>query len=217
MSRHRNAQSARDAHISTLRAIVAVLAVACGAMWYGWQAAPKDLTITIPPDLRTGSTQKWWEKPPSSVYAFTTYVWQQINRWPTDGQKDYRRNLYAYQPFLTPSCKAELNEDYRYRNQRHELEGRERSIFEIPGRGFSNEPTGPGSVEIISRDEWIVNLDLAVKETYSGTSIRDVYMRFPLRVVRADDDPQHNKWGLKIDCLARPTERLEIPDQEGNS
>lgn len=217
MSRHRNAQSARDAHIATLRAVIAVLVIACGGMWYGWQAAPKDLTINIPPDLRTGSTQKWWEKPPSSVYAFTTYVWQQINRWPSDGQKDYKRNLYAYQPFLTPSCKAELDEDYRYRNQRHELEGRERSVFEIPGRGFSNEPSGPGSVEIVSRDEWIVNLDLAVKETYSGTSIRDVYMRFPLRVVRADDDPQHNKWGLKIDCLARPAERLEIPDEEGNT
>lgn len=217
MSRLRNALGARDAHITTLRAGIVVLLLGCGAMWYGWNEAPKDLTINIPPDLRTGSTQKWWEKPPSAVYAFTTYVWQQINRWPSNGQEDYRRNLHAYSPYLTAACKAELDEDYRYRLQRHELDERERSVFEIPGRGFSNSRSGPGSVEIVSRDEWIVNLDLAVKETYAGTPIRDVYMRFPLRVVRADDDRELNKWGMKIDCLAREAQRLEIPQQEGES
>lgn len=217
MSRLRNALGARDAHITTLRVIIAVLVIACGGMWYGWQSAPEKMTISIPPDLRTGSTQKWWEKPPSSVYAFTTYVWQQINRWPANGIEDYRRNLRAYSPFLTTSCLAELEEDYRYRSQRNELKERERSVFEIPGRGFSNGQSGPGTVEIVSRDQWVVNLDLAVKETYAGTPVRDVYMRFPIRTVRADGDPQNNPWGMQIDCLARPAERLELPRQEENA
>ncbi|MCS2611042.1 PFL_4703 family integrating conjugative element protein [Halomonas dongshanensis] len=214
MSRLRNALGARDAHIVTLRVMIIVLVFACTGLGLGWYSAPKHLTISIPPDLRSGSTQKWWEKPPSAVYAFTTYVWQQINRWPTDGEADYRRNLYAYSPFLTPSCQAELNEDYRFRNQRNELNQRERSVFEIPGRGFSDEASGPGSVEIVSQDQWIVNLDLAVKETYAGTPIRDVYMRFPIRVVRADGDPQNNKWGMQIDCLARPAQRLQVPQED---
>ncbi|MCG7601782.1 TIGR03746 family integrating conjugative element protein [Halomonas sp. McH1-25] len=217
MSRLRNALGARDAHITTLRAIIAILVVACAAMWYGWQSAPRDLTIHNPPDLRSGSTRKWWEVPPSSVYAFTLYVWQQINRWPNNGEEDYKRNLYAYSPFLTDSCRAELEEDYRYRNQRNELEQRERMMFEIPGRGFSTKSSGPGSVQLVTRDQWIVNLDLAINETYAGTPIRDVYMRFPIRVVRADGDPQNNPWGLQIDCLAHPAERLEIPQLEGES
>lgn len=217
MSRLRNALGARDAHITTLRIMIGLLVIGCGALWFGWQSAPKHLSISIPPDLRTGSTQKWWEKPPSSVYAFTTYVWQQINRWPANGEEDYRRNLYAYSPFLTSSCRIELEEDYRSRKRRNELKERERSVFEIPGRGFSNDQSGPGSVEIVSRDEWIVNLDLAVKESYAGTPIRDVYMRFPLRVVRAEDDPQRNQWGMKIDCLARSAQRLEIPGQEDDA
>lgn len=217
MSRLRNALSARDSHIMTLRAVIGVLVVACAAMWFGWHSAPRDLTIHNPPDLRSGSTRKWWEVPPPSVYSFALYVWQQINRWPSDGQADYQRNLHAYSPFLTPSCKAELEEDYRYRNQRHELEQRERGMFEIPGRGYTEESSGPGSVRIVSRDEWVVNLDLAVSESYAGTPIRDVYMRFPLKVVRADNDPQNNPWGLQIDCLASPAQRLEMPDQEGNS
>ncbi|MBZ9559061.1 MULTISPECIES: PFL_4703 family integrating conjugative element protein [unclassified Modicisalibacter] len=217
MSRLRNALAGRDSHINTLRAACGGLVVACLALGYGWYSAPRDLTISIPPDLRSGSTQKWWEKPPSAVYAFTTYVWQQINRWPTNGEEDYKRNLYAYSPFLTPSCQAELETDYRHRKQRNELDERERMVFEIPGRGFSNAPSGPGSVEIVSRDEWIVNLDLAVKESYAGTPIRDVYMRFPIRVVRADGDPQNNKWGMQLDCLARPAQRLEIPRKETSS
>lgn len=217
MSRLRNALRNRDGHINTLRSGCVVLVLGCMGLGYGWYSAPQDLTITIPPDLRTGSTQKWWEKPPSAVYAFTTYVWQQINRWPSNGEEDYRRNLYAYAPYLTPSCKAELEDDYEYRKRRNELDERERSVFEIPERGFSNESSGPGAVDIVSRDEWIVNLDLAVKESYDGTPIRDVYMRFPLRVIRADDDPEHNKWGLKIDCLAKPAQRLEIPKVEESS
>ncbi|MEC8916317.1 PFL_4703 family integrating conjugative element protein [Salinicola sp. V024] len=217
MSRLRNALGARDAHITTLRGVIIVLVLFCAGMGLGWYSAPKDLTISIPPDLRSGSTQKWWEKPPSAVYAFTTYVWQQINRWPANGEEDYKRNLYAYSPFLTPSCQAELEEDYRYRKQRNELDQRERMVFEIPGRGFSSAQSGPGAVEIVSRDQWIVNLDLAVKETYAGTPVRDVYMRFPIRVVRAEGDPQNNKWGMQIDCLARPAQRLEIPKQEDDS
>nr|WP_298411669.1 TIGR03746 family integrating conjugative element protein [uncultured Halomonas sp.] len=217
MSRLRNALGARDAHITTLRGVIVALLIGCGALWYGWQSEPKNLTISIPPDLRTGSTQKWWEKPPSAVYAFAIYVWQQLNRWPADGENDYQRNIYAYSPFLTPSCEEELNEDYRARLARKELEQRERSVFEIPGRGFNPEPGGPGSVEIVSRDEWIVNLDLAVEETYAGTPIRNVYRRFPLRVVRADDDPEGNPWGMKIDCLARASQRLEIPQEEDDS
>ncbi|REC93362.1 PFL_4703 family integrating conjugative element protein [Kushneria indalinina] len=217
MSRTRNALGARDSHITTLRILIAVLVIGCIGLGYGWYSAPKDLTISIPPDLRSGSTQKWWEKPPSAVYAFTTYVWQQINRWPANGEEDYKRNLYAYSPFLTQSCQAELEEDYRYRKKRNELSQRERSVFEIPGRGFSNDQSGPGSVEVVSRDQWVVNLDLAVKETYSGTPIRDVFMRFPIRVVRAEGDPQNNKWGMQIDCLARPAQRLEVPRLEEDS
>ena len=61
----------------------------------GWWSAPRDLTIHVPPDLRSGSTRKWWEVPPESVYAFTFYVFQTLNRWPTNGEEDYARNLHA--------------------------------------------------------------------------------------------------------------------------
>lgn len=80
MSMYRNANATRDAHIATLRAACGGLALACAALWWGWQQSPADLTVHIPPDLRSGSVQKWWEVPPSTVYAFSFYIWQQLNR-----------------------------------------------------------------------------------------------------------------------------------------
>lgn len=209
MSRFRHALSARDAHITTLRLVIMVLALLCAGLWWGWKSAPENLTIHNPPDLRSGSTRAWWEVDPSSVYAFGFYVWQQINRWPADGQADYRRNLQAYSAFLTPSCQRYLAKDYEDRDRRQELSGRVRGIYEIPGRGYRAD-----SVEILSRDAWVVTLDMAIDEQYAGTPVRDLFIRYPLRVVRADVDPQRNPWGLQVDCFDGIPQRLSVPDAE---
>ncbi|ERS91303.1 PFL_4703 family integrating conjugative element protein [Halomonas sp. PBN3] len=209
MSRFRHALSARDAHITTLRLVIVVLALLSAGLWWGWKSAPENLTIHNPPDLRSGSTRAWWEVDPSSVYAFGFYVWQQINRWPSDGQSDYQRNLQAYSPFLTPSCQRYLDNDYETRNRRQELSGRVRGIYEIPGRGYR-----ASAVEVLSRDAWIVTLDMAIDEQYAGTPVRDLFIRYPLRIVRADVDPQRNPWGLQVDCFEGTPQRLAVPGRE---
>lgn len=206
MSQYRHAQATRDAHILTLRVIIGVLVIACGGLWWGWKAAPQDLTIHNPPDLRSGSTRKWWEVPPSTVYSFAFYVWQQLNRWPTDGEDDYKRKLHAYSAYLTPSCQEYLQRDYQARKRRQELDGRERGVYEIPGRGYHDD-----TVEVLGRDTWVITLDLAVDEYYAGTPVRDVYVRYPIRVVRADIDPESNPWGLQIDCFESVPQKLSIP------
>lgn len=212
MSRYRHALFARDSHILTLRGVIVALLVLCTVMWWGWKSAPKDLTIHNPPDLRSGSTRAWWEVDPSNVYAFSFYVWQQINRWPSNGEVDYRRNLYSYQHFLTPSCQIELNREYERRRNSNELNNRVRGIYEIPGRGYR-----PESVDVLGRDSWVVTLDLAIDEQYRGTPVRDIYIRYPLRVVRADLDPASNPWGLQIDCFDETPQRLSMPNEGGAS
>ncbi|WP_185265972.1 PFL_4703 family integrating conjugative element protein [Halopseudomonas xiamenensis] len=209
MSQYRNANISRDSHITTLRAICGVLVLACAAMWWGWNQAPKDLTINIPPDLRSGSTQKWWEVPPSTVYAFSFYIWQQLNRWPVNGEADYQRNLHGLQAFFTPACRVTLNEEYEMRRSRSELRGRVRGVFEVPGRGYR-----PESIKILGQDTWIANLDLVINEQYAGVDVRDVYVRYPLRVVRADVDRERNPFGLQIDCFDGVPQRLNMPGGE---
>src|SRR5690606_25467431 len=51
MSRFRNRVDAQQAHIVSLRLAVGLLALLCLGLWYGWQAAPRDLTVHVPPDL----------------------------------------------------------------------------------------------------------------------------------------------------------------------
>ena len=52
MSRFRNAVSARDNHIFTLRLVCGMLFVALLTASTGWMLAPRNLTIHNPPDLR---------------------------------------------------------------------------------------------------------------------------------------------------------------------
>ncbi|EDZ3349484.1 DUF2895 family protein, partial [Salmonella enterica] len=56
MSLFRNAVSARDSHIHTLRLACVILGILAAVSMGGWYMAPRDLTIRIPPDLRSGST-----------------------------------------------------------------------------------------------------------------------------------------------------------------
>ena len=50
-----------QAHIKTLRLGAGALVIVALVMGGGWWSAPRDLTIHVPPDLRSGSTRKWWE------------------------------------------------------------------------------------------------------------------------------------------------------------
>ncbi len=55
---------------------------------------------------------------------------------------------------------------------------------------------------------------MAIDEQYAGTPVRDLFIRYPLRVVRADVDPQRNPWGLQVDCFDGIPQRLSVPDAE---
>lgn len=112
---YRKKVDAQHAHISSLRLIIGLLVILGLYMAYGWQSAPRDLTIHVPPDLRSGSTRHWWDVPTESVYAFGFYIFQQINRWPNDGEVDYEDNITRLGSYLTPSCKAYLQKDFELR------------------------------------------------------------------------------------------------------
>ena len=104
MSRFKNEVAHLKAHMKTLRAGAAALFAVALVLGFGWWSAPRDLTIHVPPDLRSGSVRKRWEVPRESAYAFAFYVFQQLNRWPTNGENDYSRNIHALSAYLTPAC-----------------------------------------------------------------------------------------------------------------
>ncbi len=160
--------------------------------------APRNLTIHQPPDLRSGSTRPRWEVPPSTVYAFGFYVFQQLNSWPKDGEQDYPARIKSLSPYLTPECQTLLEDDARKRNFSGELRERVRGIYEIPGRGYRGD-----RVEIVDRDHWVIRLDLTADEYYHNEPVKRALVRYPLKVVRWDVNPELNPFGLGAGLLCR--------------
>src|SRR3546814_12445890 len=67
MSRFKNEVAHLQAHVKTLRLGAGALFVVALLLGFGWWSAPKSLTIHVPPDLRPGSTRKWWDVPPGKI------------------------------------------------------------------------------------------------------------------------------------------------------
>ncbi|EDT5693554.1 TIGR03746 family integrating conjugative element protein [Salmonella enterica] len=204
MSRFRHAVKDRDQHILTLR-------IACGVLVFfliitcaGWMLAPNKLTVHNPPDLRTGSTRPWWEVPASSVYSFAFYIFQQLNAWPKNGEVDYPAKIHALSAYLTPGCQDYLNAEARKRSNAGELTDRVRVVYEIPGRGYQSK-----SVSVISRDNWVVRLDLVADEYFHAEPVKRALVRYPLKVVRWEGDAERNPFGLALDCYDGVPQRLE--------
>lgn len=204
MSRFRHAIKDRDQHILTLRFVCGLLLVCLLTAFIGWMRAPDRLTIHNPPDLRSGSTRAWWEVPTSTVYSFGFYIFQQLNAWPKDGETDYPQKIAMLSPYLTPSCRAYFEKDAAYRTRLGELKDRSRVVYEIPGRGFSED-----KVKVLDRDHWVIQLDLVADEYFNTEPVKRVTVRYPLKVERQDGDPEANPFGLVLDCYDGVPQRLE--------
>lgn len=212
MSRFRNEVHHLQAHVRTLRLGAGALFVVVLLLGFGWWSAPRQLTIHVPPDLRSGSTRAWWDVPPENVYAFAFYVWQQVQRWPTDGEQDYPRNLHALSAYFTPACQAFLRQDYEHRRSSGELRQRVRGIYEIPGRGYGEDPKL--RVKTVSDRDWIVTMDVAADEYFADEQVKRALVRYTVKVVRADVDPERNPFGLMLDCYSDMPQRITPPDAQ---
>jgi len=207
MSRFRKIVDDQSAHIRTLRVLLGALFGLNLLLAYGWYSAPKDLIVHVPPDLRSGSTRKLSEIPPQSVYAFAFYLFQQINRWAVDGEDDYANRIHNFSAYLTPEFAETLQSDYATKQAQRELQHRQRAVHEVPGREYAGT-----RVKVESADSWVVYLDLQVIETYRGETVKNTAVRYPIRVVRFDVDPEQNPFGLALAGFESPPERLVISD-----
>ena len=203
MTKMKKALDGREAHIKSLIGIIVVLSLALFYTIHGWNSAPERIKIDIPPDLRSGSTRGISERHPFNVYAFGYYIFQQLNNWPVDGKGDYKERINQLSCYLTPEYKAWLERDYDRRIKKHELT-RTRAAQEMPERPYS-----PKRVYTESGDSWVSYYDLNIKENFRGETIKDIFVRFPVRIVRWDVNPECNMWGLALDGYYKNPSRLE--------
>ena len=59
-------------------------------------------------ERQLGAKLRAGEVPPPNVYAFAHYIWQQVNHWGRDGDKDYGAAIFRMQAYITPSCREWL-------------------------------------------------------------------------------------------------------------
>lgn len=218
-TKYLDALASERAHNATLlRIIFGILLLAAAGIWFAWRQ-PKNIDLHLAPDVRAGETVRvaggHSPVPPANVYGFAYYIWQQINRWQSDGSKDYGQQIFNMQYFITPQCQAQLTADMENRFKLGELRQRTRLVTEIPGFSYSeNRVVAEGT------SAWTVLLDLQVMESFRGQSVKDVFIRYPIRVVRFDVDRERNPWQLGLDCYgsSRPARlnEADLMKQPGN-
>ncbi len=200
------------AHVLSLWVVIAMQALIISGLWLGWSQAPKYLTVHIPPDLRSGAVLMVDEVPPSNVYAFAFYIFQQLNRWPSDGAHDYGQAIFRVSPYLTEKYRAELLAGLDAKAHQGELAARVRGVQEIPGHGYEER-----RVDVLADNVWVVWLDLDLAESVKGMPVKRKAIRYPLRVVRNAVDPETNPWGLALDGFAaegpRPLDAAELTNE----
>ena len=55
---------------------------------------------------------------------------------------------------------------------------------------------------------WSVTLDFRVLEIIGATRVKDIVIRYELRVVQSDVDPSGNVWGMQLDGFLREPVRI---------
>lgn len=197
-------------HIRTLRLIVVCLLVVVIALWWRNGLLQETRRLYIPPDLTQGMVTHFDNVPAPLVYTFAYYIFQQLNRWPSDGEKDYPKQIYALQGFLTPGCRAALETDMNTKQGLGELRQRVRSVQEVLGQSYTRQ-----RVEIETGSAWKTWLDVSLIESIGGHPVKDVLLRYPLRVVRFDVDKEINPWGLALACTEAMRPVLLTDDELG--
>ena len=180
-SKYRGEVDNLKSHITTLRVVIGIVVLFCFLFWNSANKARDVQRVFIPPDMRAGSTVTLNQVPATTAYSFAISIFSFLNTWLDDGSVEYPARVGELNAYLTPSYTQWLKEDILRRSSRGELDRRTRTVT------------------VINENNFVVWLDLRIKETHRGVDIKTVDIRYPLKVVRSDISLDFNPWGLQLD------------------
>lgn len=192
-SKYRGEIDNQKSHIITLRVVIGVLILFCILFWMSANKAREVQRVYLPPDLRSGSTVILNQVPATTAYSFAVSIFQYLNTWLENGSVDYPARVNELAAYITPAFTQWLKEDILRRSSRGELDRRTRTVTLINDMAYDDQ-----RVEIINEHNFIVWLDLRIKETHRGVDIKTVDIRYPINVVRSDISLEFNPWGLML-------------------
>lgn len=176
---------------------------------FGWKGIQHDITLHYPPDLRSGATRKVGQIDDSEVYAFVGEVFTQLNTWQKDGEHDYPAKRKRLRAFMTHRFQKEVIAEIQKLTSLGEIQKRTRKITPLESDYYSQD-----KVEIKNGSTWIVHREYRIQEHLNNTTIKDVALRFKIRVVVYAVPHSVNPWQLAIDGFEEDPER--IPELKGD-
>ena len=175
--------------------IILALFIILALVINGWDNVQNDVTIHVPPDLRSGASLKGDGPPDESVvYLFALNIFQQLNYWKSNGAVDFPDNINKYGYYLTPGYRHDLKILAKSKFRAGELTGRARTMMPVPGVGYDEKWVIP-----ISDGVWLVWIDAIIQEHISGELVKNIRTRYPIKVVSYDINRIKNPWGLALD------------------
>lgn len=193
-SKYRGEIDNQKAHILTLRVVIGVLILFCFLFWVSANKAREVQRVYLPPDLRSGATVTLNDVQEPTAYSFAVSIFQYLNTWLENGSEDYPTRVNELAAYITPSFMQWLQEDIVRRENRGELSRRTRTVTIINSKAYDDT-----RVDVINENNFVVWLDLRIKETHRGVPVKTVDIRYPLRVVKSDISLEFNPWGLQLD------------------
>jgi integrating conjugative element protein (TIGR03746 family) len=197
--------SARDntlAFVRFLMLLVVLMGVGMFYMMHIVDQAQQEIQVSIPPDLTHGVTMRAGDKDDTELYAFALTQLQSLHHWIEDGSVEYQQRIKEHEDLITPSYRAFLQRDHERRKKQGELHMRSRVLMPLPGSFFS-----PDKVKRLGSDDWEVELELQLIETYLGGTIKKIKFSYPVHIVRYDVG-KRNPWKLALDGYTREPEKI---------
>lgn len=158
------------------------------------------IRIWVSPDLSRSQLVESGQAQKAYVYNFVNTVVSGINRWKSDGETEYRANIFKYSTYISASFQNLLLNDYKRRldtsgGRTNELKDRSREMSLLSAVDSTKY------VRKVSGDRFYVYLDVLDEERYKGELIKSGAYRYVIEVMYDSASPENNDTGLKITRL----------------
>jgi integrating conjugative element protein (TIGR03746 family) len=195
----RNALSARDSHIWTLRIGALVLSLTVLFLLGIIYSKQNVFRIQVPPDLSKGAIIKPGEYLASNSYMFAHHIWRELNDWKVSGKVDYAARIKTYECYVTPAFKRWLEKNYAEKNAQGELD-RTRVLSTI--KAFDES-----MVIDMGNNTYRVDLHMNLTESIKNSDVKNISIRYPLRVL--PDTRSCNLFGQSLDGFYAEPDRID--------
>ena len=188
MNRKRNKLTAQQSHIWTLRILAAGLLAALTVSQYFIQTKTTEIRAHVPPDLSGGVILSHDKPFPANAYTFAQYIFLRLNDW-EDGDTDFKQHIDRYECYLSSRYQKQLMDIYHDKRKKGELT-RNRRVKLLGGYSDS-------LVSTLNNSTYLVWLDVKIIEEVNHYPVKDINVRYPIRVTTSDRPC--NRMGLALD------------------